>query len=98
MCRSPAFRYFGHRCPLKSDDPHPAAGRKLDLDDASTLWRWWGHRPWLRRNRYRIECRWNLRPLTELLAPAEQLAGVDRRVFLTEQEQRSSANHRIFVY
>ena len=31
----------------------------------------------LRRDRHRIERRWNLRPLTKLLAPAEQLAGVN---------------------
>ena len=43
------------------------------------VWRWRGHRCWLRRNRYRIECRWNLRPFTQLLAPAEQLAGVNPR-------------------
>ena len=34
-----------------------------------------GQHSWLRRDR--IERRWNLRPLTELLAPAEQLARVN---------------------
>ena len=62
----------------RSSDPHPPAGRKLDLNHAGSL----GHRRRrcrfrLRRDRDRIERRRNLGPLTQLLAPAKQLAGMD---------------------
>ena len=65
----------------RSADPHPSAGRKLDLDSARTLRR--GTRWRLRSkarlggNRDRIEGRGKLRPLAELLAPAEELARVN---------------------
>ena len=64
----------------RSGDPHPAAGSKLDVDDASSLRRRCGRcRHRLGYDRYRIERRRKLLPFTELLTPAEQLARVNPR-------------------
>ena len=56
----------------RSSDPHPAAGRKLDLDHAGSLgYRWRRCCFGLRCNCDRIKRRLNLGPLTRLLAPSE---------------------------
>ena len=55
-----------------SRDSHPTASRKLDLNHAGSLgYRWQRRRLGLRCDCDRIERRRNLRPLTELLAPAK---------------------------
>ena len=49
-----------------------------------------GVRSWLRCDRYRVECRWHLCPLTKLLTPADE--GVQyvhkRRIFISGQKRR----------
>ena len=56
----------------RSGDPHPAAGRKLDLDHAGFLGgRWRRRRFRLWRDCDRIKRRRYLGPLTKLLAPAK---------------------------
>ncbi len=62
----------------RSSDPHPAAARKLDLDHAGSLgYRRRRRRFGCRRDCDRIKRRRNLHALTQLLAPAKQLAGMD---------------------
>jgi hypothetical protein len=59
-----------------SRNPNPAAGRKLDLDDACPLARWWGYRSVSGVTAIGSNVAGILRPFIELPAPPEQLAGV----------------------
>ena len=94
-CPSPA-PFSSAPIPLKlrpSRKSAYAAG-KLDLDDAAFSGSGSEGRFRLRFDHYRFEHRWNLRPLTKLLAPAEQLARVNPRCASNFGSNRAGLDRR----